>query len=1067
MAEAKIDTKEAVAEINKLIQSFNLLIKATGDVSTISKTNFRKVETALEGLRTVSKGVEASFNKMTASQQKATIAATNEALALAKQNTELSKSIIKANEASKAQEKLAKSTKGTTSTFSGLLGGTKALIGAFGLVSGIQMFASIVKDAFSLTKQFDSLSFALKTIVKDSFDAASSQRFMLEITQDFGVELVATTTRWIKFLAAAKQSGVTLKDTEQIFRSVTKAGAVLGLQTDELSTVYLALEQMMSKGKVTTEELRRQLGEKLPGAVGIMAAAIGVGVEELDALLKKGEVLSAVALPKFARALESAYGIETLEKIETLVSEQNNLTNAWELFVKSVVEGKGAIAGALNVVGMSLKGFLHFITPNEILEQQKFDETVISNRKKVSKQLIIDAKEALNAKLEIGKKYDDVDKAYTEKLLAYQQAVSSGNKKAADELQKSMAKELAIRTSYDEQIEASIKVRSISSLKTAQERYDATTREVNFFKAQKVEMEKWSLNYEEITKKFGKLRSVDQLNDLISKANAKRAAAASLLEVYKLNSELSREGVFEKDDEKKGRKPGKFNLSDVKDLSNERRILELDSQKELNSELLAGDKASIEERQAAAMSNVDIELEISQLKYDEAIEQANLYYEDEIEKRNQAVKDGKTIIGDEVEWELALKKNYADKLSMATINKNKAVLDIEEKFGKEQLAILKLIEEKKISDIELFTDKRIIAAKEEYEASKKTAEDKKKLDDALADYAVTKANLIIDIQVKTLEAMLEAGDLTEAQTDRIIKQIAKLNAARQSLVKNDAESIDTWVSRHKNILEEISKFSDEITNLGSAIFDRRIENINAEIKAEEDKYDYLIGLAKNNKDEQERLQVEKEAKTKELEKARLKEEQKKAKFQKANALIQIAINTATAASETIVASPLTGGMPWLAFVIALGAIQAATVLAQPIPQYKGGLFNSPNDHIGMINDGGKKEYIERDGNILSTSTKNAIVQLKKGDTVHKSYDDMVSNSDIFNNISRSMLLNGLYSKSMNSKNDVSALELVFDKHLNKLDKDIKKGIHDGFNKVTINNVTKIDVDWINYKNNTL
>ena len=101
------------------------------------------------------------------------------------------------------------------------------------------------------------------------------------LTESFGVSLVATTERWIKFKEAAQLSGLTLLQTEDIFRSMTKTSAVLGLNTDELKGIYLALEQMMSKGKVTTEELRRQLGERLPGAMGIMAKAVGVTIPNL------------------------------------------------------------------------------------------------------------------------------------------------------------------------------------------------------------------------------------------------------------------------------------------------------------------------------------------------------------------------------------------------------------------------------------------------------------------------------------------------------------------------------------------------------------------------------------------------------------------------------------------------------------------------------------------------------------------------------------------------------------------------------------------------------------------
>ena len=46
----------------------------------------------------------------------------------------------------------------------------------------------------------------------------------------------------------------------------------------------LALAQMASKGTVQAEELRGQLGERLPGAFKIAAAAMGVTQAELVSL---------------------------------------------------------------------------------------------------------------------------------------------------------------------------------------------------------------------------------------------------------------------------------------------------------------------------------------------------------------------------------------------------------------------------------------------------------------------------------------------------------------------------------------------------------------------------------------------------------------------------------------------------------------------------------------------------------------------------------------------------------------------------------------------------------------
>jgi tape measure domain-containing protein len=258
----------------------------------------------------------------------------------------------KVNQANKATSNFSKTGLG------GAVKGLKNLVMAFGVVGGVQLFAQMAKDVFELTKKLDGLSFAMQKIIPSSFELQQTTQFLKETTNAYGTEIVSTTERYIKFLAAAKQSNLSLGATEKIFGTVTKAAGVLGLKTDELTGVYLALEQMLSKGKVTTEELRRQLGERLPGAFGIMANAVGVTVSELDNLLKKGEILSAEALPKFADALEVAYGIESVTKVDTLVAAQNRLNNAWVEFVQDL-NASSAFKDTLNFLAKNLSSILN------------------------------------------------------------------------------------------------------------------------------------------------------------------------------------------------------------------------------------------------------------------------------------------------------------------------------------------------------------------------------------------------------------------------------------------------------------------------------------------------------------------------------------------------------------------------------------------------------------------------------------------------------------------------------------------------------------------------------------
>src|SRR6187402_2092874 len=175
MANAKVSTKEAVAEINKLIESFNLLIKATGDVSTITAGNFRKVETALAGLKTISDQSTNSFNKMNAAQQQAVLINQKEAAALKKSAEETVKLANANASAAATQDKLNDATKRGAFSTQGLITNIKALISAFGIVNGIQIFANLIKNAFELTKEFNSMSFALKTLEQDTMKVAESQ----------------------------------------------------------------------------------------------------------------------------------------------------------------------------------------------------------------------------------------------------------------------------------------------------------------------------------------------------------------------------------------------------------------------------------------------------------------------------------------------------------------------------------------------------------------------------------------------------------------------------------------------------------------------------------------------------------------------------------------------------------------------------------------------------------------------------------------------------------------------------------------------------------------------------
>ena len=115
-----------------------------------------------------------------------------------------------------------------------------------------------------------------------------------------------------------------------IFKAFTDAGAAMQLSGDEMSRVFLALGQMMSKGKVQAEEMRGQLGEVLPGAFQLAADAMGMTTAQLDKFMADGNLTAEEVIPKMAVAVKEKYSEAAKQAAETTQGKLNQMLNAWE-----------------------------------------------------------------------------------------------------------------------------------------------------------------------------------------------------------------------------------------------------------------------------------------------------------------------------------------------------------------------------------------------------------------------------------------------------------------------------------------------------------------------------------------------------------------------------------------------------------------------------------------------------------------------------------------------------------------------------------------------------------------
>ena len=227
----------------------------------------------------------------------------------------------------------------TSGALSTLATGVKAH--AVGMLAFGAAAAMAGKQVLDASLQMDRLNKAYATITGSSSVAQNQLDYLYDVTQRLGLQFQGTAEAAKGFFAAGKDSA--LKDhLNGIFESVSMAGSALALSKDQMDGVFLALGQMISKGKVQAEELRGQLGERLPGAFDMAAKAMGVTTAKLDDMLKKGQVTAEEMLPKLAKVLHDDFAIAAAEASQGLQAQLNRLSTEWTRFQASLLNGDAA-----------------------------------------------------------------------------------------------------------------------------------------------------------------------------------------------------------------------------------------------------------------------------------------------------------------------------------------------------------------------------------------------------------------------------------------------------------------------------------------------------------------------------------------------------------------------------------------------------------------------------------------------------------------------------------------------------------------------------------------------------
>lgn len=196
-----------------------------------------------------------------------------------------------------------------------------------------------VKSIVDATVKLDTLQRSMTALAGSEEGGKSQLSYLRQEAERLGQSFETIADSYKNLFAAGVGAGWSATDIQNVFSSVLEAGTVLGSSKQQIGGALLALEQMISKGKVSMEELRRQLGNALPGAMQIGAKAMGVTSEQFQEMLKNG-LESEMFVKRFAQTLHQEYGQKSVLASKSLRAELERLGNAVFFLQTALLDGE-------------------------------------------------------------------------------------------------------------------------------------------------------------------------------------------------------------------------------------------------------------------------------------------------------------------------------------------------------------------------------------------------------------------------------------------------------------------------------------------------------------------------------------------------------------------------------------------------------------------------------------------------------------------------------------------------------------------------------------------------------
>lgn len=244
----------------------------------------------------------------------------------------------------------ARSAEGVFASMTAKLGRLGSNLGVDFTIGGA--FSSLVDSATQLQKYETTMT----SFTGNLKSAKEELQYVTDTADKFGVSIQGLASPFSKFAAAA--TDFSKAEIHKVFEAFVTASSALQLNMQEVNGVFLALQQIVSKGKLSMEELRLQLAERIPGAMTLAAKAAGMSMKEFESAVRNGSINMREWMGSFAELIIDKFGVASEVARNRLAAAIQRLSNAFFLLKGNVMESSGATASLTNIFNNIVTKFL-------------------------------------------------------------------------------------------------------------------------------------------------------------------------------------------------------------------------------------------------------------------------------------------------------------------------------------------------------------------------------------------------------------------------------------------------------------------------------------------------------------------------------------------------------------------------------------------------------------------------------------------------------------------------------------------------------------------------------------